>query len=77
MEFESFLENFKNQLLDEDDAENLSENTRFRDLASWDSLTGMAIIVMIEDEYGVKIEDNVFRSFQTIGEIHKFIESKL
>jgi acyl carrier protein len=69
MEFESFLENFKNQLLDEDDAENLSENTRFRDLASWDSLTGMAIIVMIED--------NVFRSFQTIGEIHKFIESKL
>jgi acyl carrier protein len=75
MEFDSFLEKFNEQLM-EDDPAVVKAETKFRDLGSWDSLTAMAVITMIEDEYQVKIDEPTFKSFKTVEDIYNYIASK-
>ncbi len=71
---ETFLEKFKDQFIDSDSIE-LAEDTFFRNIDSYDSLTGMAIIIMIEDEYGLRIDDTVYKSLKTPKEIFNYIHS--
>tara|TARA_B110000037_G_C16951286_1_gene436942 strand:+ start:153 stop:383 length:231 start_codon:yes stop_codon:yes gene_type:complete len=58
-----------------EDAVNLNEDSIFRDFDSWDSLTGMAIQVMLEDNYGVRLPDETFKSFKTINDIYEFVKN--
>jgi acyl carrier protein len=69
---EKFIKDFAEQLLDQD-ASILTNDTVFRDLDDWDSLTAMAVIAMVNDEYGVKIGDQDFRKLNTIGDIYNHI----
>lgn len=74
MEFNSFLEKFNDNLI-EDDVTKINADTKFRELGSWDSLTAMAIITMVDEDYGVRIPDQTFKSFNTVGDIYNYIES--
>lgn len=44
----------------------LTADTNFKNLESFDSLTGMCIIVAIKDELGVEISEENFRKVTTI-----------
>ena len=70
-----FIKDFTDQLLDQDQA-GINAETKFRDLDDWDSLTAMAVIAMIEDKYGVKIETQDFAKLATIDELFTFITSR-
>ena len=61
--------------LEFEDVINLNEDSIFRDFDSWDSLTGMAIQVMLEDNYGVHLSDETFKSFKTINDIYEFVKN--
>lgn len=76
MEFNSFLEKFKEQLI-EDDPAIVKADTKFRDLGSWDSLTAMAVITMVEDDYDVKIKEDIFKSFNTVSDIYNYVSSQI
>jgi acyl carrier protein len=67
-----FVLKFKNQYSDADKIEMTSE-TPFRLIGSWDSLTGMAVLVMIQDEYGIDITAEKFRELNTINDVYNFI----
>jgi acyl carrier protein len=69
---ENFIKNFATQLLDQE-INNISAETIFRDLDDWDSLTAMAVIAMVEDEYGVKISDDDFEKLKTIQDMYDFV----
>ena len=75
MDSKEFLENFKNQFIDADEI-TLELESDFRQIGSWDSLTGMAIIAMIEDEYGKIVEDNEFKAAKTVKELFELVQSK-
>ncbi len=75
MVFDSFLEKFKEQLM-EDDPSIVKAETKFRDLGSWDSLTAMAVIAMIEDEFHVRIKEDTFKSFKTVENIYNYVLSQ-
>jgi len=75
MDFLDFKKNFFDQLIDED-FDSLDEQTNIKQLSSWDSLTAMAVITMISDEYGVKIEDKEIRNVSTLGELFALAQSK-
>ena len=46
-------------------------DTVFReDLGSFSSLVGFSLIVMMEDEYGVKVSVDEFLECQTIGDLY-------
>jgi len=76
MEPNVFLENFKKQFIDGDKLE-IAMKTEFRQIESYDSLTGMTIIVMIKDEYNVDITDNEYKSQKSINDLFNLIQSKL
>jgi acyl carrier protein len=66
------IEKIKNQFIDANEIE-VFENTRFRDIPSYDSLTGMAILILIQDDYNIKIDDQVFKNLNTPKEIFELI----
>lgn len=76
MDFDHFKGKFVDQLIDEDESK-INEETKFRDLSSWDSLTAMAVIAMIEDDYKVKIPDDVFRNFVTVNDIFLYVKERI
>ena len=55
---ERFIQNFKFAIESEDDG--ITLETRFRDLAEWDSLNALSVIAMLDEEYDVIIEGNDF-----------------
>ena len=65
----SFLAKFKDQFIDAEDI-TVEAETPFREIGSFDSLTGMAIIVMIKDEMGVDVSEKEFKSCQTADELY-------
>ncbi|RPD40516.1 acyl carrier protein [Chitinophaga barathri] len=75
MEFSDFKFKFIDQFVGED-ISTISEDSAFRQLPSWDSLTAMAIIAMIEDEYKVKMTIDEMKELGTIGEVFTFVSSR-
>ena len=69
-----FTKKFQNQYFDADTFE-LNPETDFRQIDSWDSLTGMAVLVMIKDDYGVEIATETFKTLKTVKDVYSLIES--
>jgi acyl carrier protein len=55
---------------------NLDINAFFRDLDSWDSLTHLSLIAMIDEEYGVVIEDDRFKTLMTLNDLFEEIQKR-
>ncbi|MDJ0646046.1 MAG: phosphopantetheine-binding protein [Flavobacteriaceae bacterium] len=47
---------------------------RFRDYDSWSSLTNIALIAMLDDEYDIIIDDKEFRGIETVEELFNEIK---
>ena len=47
--------------------------SEFRKIMSYDSLTGMTIIVMFKDEYGIDISDADYKSMKTVQELYDYV----
>ena len=73
MELKGFIENFAAQF-DETDAEVFTTETN---LEEWSSLTGLLIISMVDEEYGVQINAEVLRSCVTVGNLFDKVNSML
>lgn len=75
MEPNKFVSNFKSQFIDSDEI-TVDASTEFRKIGSWDSLTGMAVLVMIKDEYGIDMADTDLKKCKTVADIFEFVSSK-
>jgi acyl carrier protein len=75
MSIQDFINNFAFQL-DDTEVSDLSENTIYKDLDEWSSLTTLSIIAMCDEEYGVKIKGDDFKNTSTIKELFELIKSK-
>jgi acyl carrier protein len=69
-----FLELIKEVFEIEDTS--LDKDTFFRDLDSWDSLTHLSLIAMIDEEYGVTIEDDKFKTLMTLNDLFEEIQQR-
>lgn len=50
----------------------LTMDTVFREeIEGFSSLTGFSLIVMMEDEYGIRVPVNEFLACKTIGDLYK------
>lgn len=70
-----FIKNFANQF-DDTDLSEFKPDTKFRDLEEWSSLTGLAIMNMIEKKYGVKLTVLELRKANTIEELYHVVVNK-
>ncbi|MDT9200339.1 acyl carrier protein [Limnospira fusiformis KN01] len=56
------------------DPSQLSEDTRFRDHANWDSLRLLSTIAMIDDNYQLVIPYSEFEKLLTVADLMRYIE---
>jgi acyl carrier protein len=68
----TFISQFKEQFIDADEI-SIDGETQFRQLPTWDSLTGMSVLVMIQDEYGVEMKDKDLKACNTVEDIYNFV----
>ena len=47
----------------------LTEDMELDDIDEYDSLAKLSLIVLMEDEFGVKLTGDVIRGFETVGDI--------
>jgi len=70
---QKFIDLFKETLEIEDRTISLSDN--FRAFDEWDSLALLSVIAMIDEEYDIIIESNIFQKLKTVGDIYNYILS--
>lgn len=71
---EKFIELFKETV--EIEEVEIDLNTKFRDLDTWDSLSFLSVLAMLDEEYDVIIEGNDFKKLETIGDLINEIKKK-
>ena len=52
----------------------LTEDTLLEDVDEYDSMAKLSLIVMMDDEFGVKLTGDMIRGFQTVGDILAVME---
>ena len=75
MELQEFIEKFADAI-EIESVEKLSAETKFRDLDEWSSLSVLSTIAMLDEEYGIQIENSDFKVLNTIGDIAHYIEMR-
>lgn len=73
---EEFTSKFHEQYID---AESfiLEPESYFRNYGSWDSLTGMAVLVMVKENYEIDIPVEVFRELNKVKDVYEYVKSKI
>ena len=74
MDLAVFLKDFCSQF--EDENIQIGGSEKFRETTLWDSLTAMAVLYMIEHNYGVEISFEELKKLETPQEIFDFIQTK-
>ena len=70
-----FIEKFA-EIFDDVNPESISGETKFRDMDDWDSIAGLSVIGMADEEYGVTLNADDMRACQTIEDLFNKIQSK-
>ena len=55
----------------------ISPNSEFRDWEGFDSLTGMAILVMIEDNFNYRMSVSDFLKCKTSADLYNFVQNAI
>lgn len=75
METTEFVKNFAEQF-DETDAQDITIDTKFKDIEEWSSLIALSIIMMVEEEYDVNIGAKEIIGSETILDLFNVVKSK-
>ena len=63
------------EVLEIEDREILLTDT-FRNYDEWDSLALLSLIAMLDDEYGVAIEEKVFKTLLTLEDLYQEVQTR-
>jgi acyl carrier protein len=72
MTLEAFIDVLADQF-DETDKSEFTSETRFKELEDWGSLTALAIIAMVDEEYNISISGDVIKKSSTVQELYNNI----
>ena len=51
------------------DVEDLKMDLALDDIENWDSMTKLALIVLMDDEFGKTLTSNDIKKFKTVGDV--------
>lgn len=71
---DDFIKNFFD-VFDDTDIDELTPNTKFRELEEWSSLHALATMNMIDQIYGKKISADEMKSMNTIQDLYNVVIS--
>lgn len=70
---DKFIELVKEVLEIEDREVSLQDN--FKDYDEWDSLANLSLVAMIDDEFGVVIDNQKFKNMTTLQELYDEVKA--
>ena len=50
---------------------------KFRDYPEWGSLSRLSLIAMLDDEFDITIEDEVFKTLITVEELYNEVQRRM
>lgn len=74
MDLNEFISNFADQF-DETDITEIKADTEFKALDEWSSMTGLAVIAMVDAEYDVQIKGNDIRESVTVEDLFNKVKN--
>ena len=63
-------EDFLKKVAEVLEVESVTDETRFRELDGWCSLQAFGLLVMLENEMGVRMDIEAFQKIETVGELY-------
>ena len=75
MTLNEFIELFCAEL-NERDFTPIDTSTDFHNLETWDSITALLVMVMIEEQFDIRITGDDMRNCNTIEDLYNLIKSK-
>lgn len=54
----------------------ITEETNFKQDLRADSFELMELVMALEDEYGIKVDDDVLETFETVGDVMDYVKSQ-
>jgi acyl carrier protein len=75
MEEKNFIETFVS-IFDDVDAGGITMETNFRAISEWGSLPALMLLSVVEDEYGVGLNNNELTSAKTVRDLFVLVEGK-
>lgn len=63
-------EDFYRKVAEVLEVESVTDGTRFRELEGWCSLQAFGLLVLLENELGVRMDIDAFQSVETVGELY-------
>lgn len=70
-----FIEKFA-EIFDDMDPATINGETIFREIDDWDSIAGLSVIGMIDEEYGVTFGAEDMKACVTVGDLYNRMMSK-
>ena len=64
------------EILEVEDTSLVQDTTVFRELDEWDSLAALSTISLIDDDFGVTINNKDLRSVETLGELYDMVTER-
>ena len=75
MELNDFIENFTEQFDDTDSSE-IKAGTKYKELEEWSSLIALSVIAMVDEEYGINVKGDEFKTAATVEDLFNAIKAK-
>jgi acyl carrier protein len=72
---DEFIENFYGILEDTEENE-INQNTEYKTLDEWDSMTSLMLIAMVDEKYGKRVKGEDFKECLTLENLYTRIQSK-
>jgi acyl carrier protein len=57
--------------------EEVTSSAVLRDFDTWDSLTVLSVLVMLDKDYGINIDGVALEKLETVADLASFIQSKV
>ena len=64
-------EDFLKRVAEVLEVESVTDDTRFRELDGWCSLQAFGLLVMLENDCGVRLDAARFAELETVGELYE------
>jgi len=75
MDINTFKQHFI-EIFDESPSEEITNDTAFRQLEEWDSMTALGLIAMLDEKYGFSISGEELQKLNTIQDLFDQVSTK-
>jgi acyl carrier protein len=72
---EEFIKNFY-EILEDTEANEINQNTDYKNLEEWDSMTSLMLIAMVDEKYGKQVIGIDIKECLTLENLYDRIQSK-